>query len=110
MVARLERESPENIRAFILEQIGPTPPEQQAGTLRAVRRHAGRSLRAVRSSLLSHLYLQCNVDLVSLVQRLSRRQPGEVLNSLSRRRTGQDLPAEPTIETFLRDPQAHRVL
>jgi glycosyltransferase involved in cell wall biosynthesis len=111
MIARLERESPENIRASILQRIGPAPPEQQqGGTLRAARRHAGRSLRAVRSSVQSHLYLQCNIDLVSLGQRLSRRQPAEVLNALSRRRTGQDLPAEPTIETFLRNPEAHRVL
>jgi len=60
--------------------------------------------------LLSDLYLRFGMDPVSLIGRLSRRPRGGLLAWISHKRTGEALPARPTIRDFLRDPEAHRVL
>jgi glycosyltransferase involved in cell wall biosynthesis len=109
MVERLERESPDSIRRYIQQQIERQPSNGHSMTMPVVR-HASRTLRAVPRIVLANLYLRYNVDVVSLVHQFSGRQRGELLNWLCRKRTGEDLPAEPTIDRFLRDPEAHRVL
>ena len=108
MVARLERESPDSIRAFVQQQIERQPSGGHSITVPAAR-HALR-LRAVPRIVLANVYRRYGIDVVSLAHRFSGRQPGELLNWLSRKRTGEDLPAQQTIDKFVRDPEAHRVL
>ena len=117
MIERMERESPDATRSFLRRQLetsatpwsGATPrsdrpsPSSWSGAWRW-RVTKARHLAAVG------LYLNFNVDPVSLLGRLRKRPAGALLEEITRRRTGESLPAQQTIQEFLSDPEAHRVL
>ena len=118
MLERMQNGSADAIRAFIEEQLArardparsaPFPPATLpvgGAWWPACRRTLGWRQRM----LLSDLYLRFGMDPVSLIGRLSRRPRGGLLAWISHKRTGEALPARPTIRDFLRDPEAHRVL
>lgn len=118
MVSRMEREPPDATRAFIWRQVeesrsdersaGPPPDPVSFEKARRVG-WQWNSSRAVH--LLSKgSYLMLGIDPLSLASRLRRRRPGAFLDWLCQRRTGERLPAKPTLEDFFRDPEAYRVL
>jgi hypothetical protein len=115
MLERMRSLSPDAIRALIEEQIahGPDLPGSAPAGLSSEGAGWGGHRRAVERSrrmLRRFLYLQLGLDLVSLTGRLARRPRGGQLAWISRKRTGEALPERPTIDAFLRDPEAHRVL
>lgn len=112
MADRIERETPDAIRAFVRGQLRE---ELAAGgdLPRADDRKRPRlqqALGSCRRRLESALYLCFGLDPAALLGPLARRRKGALLDLLSRKRTGEPLPAEPTLAAFLRDPEAHRVL
>ena len=118
MVERLEHECSDTIRSFIRQQVeraqgvarsGPRPRTPRPFAARWVPGCRWRLVSGQRM-VLTNLYLHFGLDPVSLMGRLSRRPRGALLNWISQKRTGEDLPAQPTIQEFLRDPEAHRLL
>ena len=118
MLDRMQNGSADTIRALIEEQLArardpvrsaqsqPAPPPVGGAWWPACRRTLGRG----QQTILSYLYLRFGVDPISLIGMLSRRPRGALLAGFSHKRTGEALPARPTIREFLRDPEAHRVL
>lgn len=105
MVARMEKESPDATRSFILQQIGEASSGKKApGSWRE------RSIARVRDLVPAGLYLKLGIDPITLAGRLRRRPRGAGFDRVSRIRTGEPLPSRPSIEEFLRDPESHRVL
>lgn len=98
MLERMQIESADAIRAFIEEQLARAPPPVPVPPA------------TLQVAILSSLYRRLGVDAVSLIDRLSRRPRGEVLAWITCKRTGEALPARPTIRDFLRDPEACRVV
>jgi hypothetical protein len=116
MLERMQNESADAIRAFIEDQLArrgdsasPAPSLQTLPAGPAWWRACQRALHLNQRTLLSYLYLRYGIDPVNLIGRLSRRPRGGTLAWISRKRTGEELPARPTIGEFLRDPEAHRV-
>lgn len=105
LLAKIERESPDVIRAAIAEQLAERRQRRSeaAASNSSKRRDAGRSLAA-------WLYLRCGIDAFSVGQRIKGRPPGEYMQLLSRRRVGQALPEESTLDLFLKDPERYRVI
>lgn len=118
MIQRMEREPPEATRAFIAHQLAQASRAESAAAAAppagptAAAWSRGWRWRAARAQrrVLESAYLKLGVDVVSLTSRVFQRPAGALLETITRRRTGEGLPAEPTIEDFLRDPEAHRVL
>jgi hypothetical protein len=118
MVERMEKEPADATRLFIRQQLEevsraagsaafPPPARPFAAAWCATWRW--RLSRAQRLVLMG-LYLKLGVDPVSVTSRLRRHPAGALLKGISQRRTGEGLPMQPTIQDFLRDPEAHRVL
>lgn len=105
MVTRMERESPEETRSFIGQQLDGVRREEK-NAKEATARPLSRARRLVPRSL----YLKLGIDPITLAGRLRRRPPGAGFDRVSRLRTGESLPVQPTIDDFLRDPEAHRVV
>jgi glycosyltransferase involved in cell wall biosynthesis len=118
MVERLRREEPDETRSHILSQL-----ERARAARDAARRHSlphrlsrryryayRRAAKEARLRLCTSLYRRLGIDAVGLLDRLSGRPRGMVLEEVTRRRIGEGLPAEPTIEEFLAAPESHRVL
>ena len=109
---RLERETPDAIRAFVRGQLRHGIDAQGTRLPREDDRERPRwqqALGACRRRVSSALYLRFGLDPPALVGRLKGRR-GALLQRLSLKRTGEPLPAAPTLAAFLRDPEAHRVL
>jgi len=98
LAERIERESPDDIRAFVDEQV-----RAEAGPRESPREGLRRRLRLA-------FYLRFGIDTTEILGRLARRRKGVLLELLSRKRTGESLPPAPTLAAFLADPEAHRVL
>jgi hypothetical protein len=112
MADRLERETPDAIRAFVRAQLRQEIGADSARLPREDDRERSpwqQALLSCRRRLLSALYLSFGVDPAALVGRLGRSE-GALLDQLSRKRTGEPLPSEPTLTAFLLDPEAYRVL
>lgn len=113
MADRIEREMPDALRAFVRGQLREALDAMSGSLPRAGGR--GRplwhqALRWGRRRLSSAFYLGFGLDPAALFGWLARRRPGTLLDRLSRERTGEPLPAQPTLTEFLRDPEAYRVL
>ena len=110
MLELMQKGSADTVRSFVAAQLAragsPAPLSVGTRWWRAGRRTLGRTQRR----LLGLLYLRFGVDPVSLIGRLSRRPRGGGLAWISQKRTGEALPARPSIRDFLDDPEAHRVL
>jgi len=107
MAARIERETPEEIRSFVEAQVRA---EAATAVVPPGRPRWRRALGWGRRRVYSALYLGLGIDPDALLGRLSGRRKGELLDWLSRSRTGEALPREPTLATFLRDPEAYRII
>lgn len=101
LAALLERDPADRVRALVLAQV-----EGAGGTRPRPRRPLARLRRRVWAAL----YLRFGIDREALVGPLRGRRKGAVLEELSRKRTGAPLPAEASLDAFLRDPEACRVL
>lgn len=116
MVKRMEQELPDATRLFIRQQLEEARRDEKSapsplGRVSLPQRVAWRwRLSRVRRLVATGLYLKLGIDPVSLAGRILRRPPGALLDGLSQRRTGERLPVQPTIQDFLRDPEAYRVL
>lgn len=56
------------------------------------------------------IYLATGIDPHVVARRLKRRPKGVLMEELTRQRVAEGLPADPSIDDFLRDPEAHRVV
>lgn len=97
MLARMERETPDALRAEILAEVARRgAPEPGSPGWRP--RLAGRLHRAT------------GIDVHVVLSRLAGRPPGAVLQTITAKRTGAELPPVPALEPLLADPEAHRVV
>jgi Glycosyl transferase family 2 len=109
MVARMEGESADATRAFIGQQIEETRRAEPAPLAPGPVSFADAWRARARRLYPRGLYLKLGVDPVSLAGRIRRRPRGAGFDRVSRKRTGEPLPVQPTIQDFLLDPEAHRV-
>jgi hypothetical protein len=109
MAERIEREPADSIRASVLAQVRTALDDGAADAMRD-RPAWRRALGWGRRRLLAALYLRLGIDPEPILGRLAGRRKGALLERLSRKRTGEPLPPPVTLDAFLRDPEAHRVL
>lgn len=104
VAARLEREAPDAVRAWVRTGLRDGLDATDA------RARWRRVLGGVRRRVFSALYLRFGLDPERILGPLAGRRKGRLLERLARKRTGEPLPPPATLDAFLRDPEAHRVL
>ncbi len=113
MAERLERESADATRDFLRAQLRAELGAEGRPLPRGEGRDRPRWRRALtwsRRRFWSALYLRFGLDPMPLLGPLLGARKGALLERLSRKRTDDPLPAEPSLAAFLRDPEAYRVL
>ncbi len=113
MIGRIQAEAPEETRRYLHRQIEEAGKQDVNAAERGRHPHP-RSVTAFTKrctkNILAEFYLQFGIDLVILSDRLSGCPKGKVLNQISRKRTGENLPETPAIIDLLESPETYRLL
>lgn len=104
MIERFKTESPEEIRRFLHRQI------EEAIYPKPLSGSALKKIKGIVRKILAEGYFRFGIDPVTLKDRLSGCPKGTLLNQISRKRTGKDLPQTQSISALLRNPEDYRVL
>ncbi len=113
MIERLKRESPEEIRRFLHQQIEeankqnkdtPIPGQHSTPPFHAV------PLKECLRNILAVGYLRLGIDPVNLVNQLFGRPKGGLLDQITRKRTGENLRKMQDLSALTRAPETYRIL
>jgi glycosyltransferase involved in cell wall biosynthesis len=112
MIERFRTESPEEIRRYLHRQIEEACRQNTCSPKPGQRSHPlfGTTLiKGCLRKILAEGYLRLGIDPVILMDRLFRRPKGTLMNQISRKRTGENLPQTQNISALLRNPEEYRM-